>query len=286
MNKVKKLKGMLESQGIIVAPGVYDCVGAKLVEQTGFQAVYMGGNGSVASRLGKPDIGLASMNQMAEWASAIDSCVQLPLICDFDNGYGDLNNVRYSVQAFEKAGVAAIHLEDQVFPKKCGAMKGVAVIPTHAAAEKIKLAVKTREEMLIIARSDCLSVEYNLNEMINRLLAFSDAGADILYPESVRNIRDLETIVKELNKPVMFDILECIEIDDLPSIKQLEDIGVKIAVNALSMMWLNCMCMKNFLKDFKENGDVKPYAGKMMNIHTYEELLGIKEANDIRKLID
>jgi len=283
MNNAIRLKERLKQPGTIVAPGVYDCVGAKIVEKLGFQAVYMTGNGSVASKIGYPDIGLASANQMVEWAGNIANCVAIPLICDADNGYGDLNNVRYTVRQFETAGVAAIHIEDQGFPKKCGAMEGIKVIPAEEAAEKIRIAVKSRENMIIIGRSDSLAVYHDTKEMIRRLRLFADAGADIVYPEMIESIDQLKEITRQVDAPVMFDILECNDFN--PTVKELENTGVKIVINCLTLMMSNCALMTRLLKEYKETGDTGSFRANMMELHEYERLMGLEAEQSIRTLL-
>lgn len=283
MNNPQKLKKLLEQPGITVAPGVFDCIGAKIVEKLGFETFYMTGNGSVASKIGVPDIGIATRTEMVEWAGNLSRCVNIPLICDADNGYGDLNNVHHTVRRFEEAGLAAIHIEDQGFPKKCGAMQGVNVLPAEEAAEKIKVAVKTRKDMLIIARSDCMSVYHSTDEMVRRLNLFADAGADLVYPEMVESYEQLKEIVRRVNAPVVYDILEAN--DFIPTIRELEHAGVKFAFNCLSIMLLYADMATDFFADFKEHGDTRRYLDRMMQLHQYEKLMGLEEAESIRKLL-
>lgn len=283
MTQPQKLKELLARPGIIVAPGVFDCVGARVVEKLGFDAVYMTGNGTVASKLGVPDIGIATETQMVEWATNLSRCVQIPLICDADNGYGDLNNVRHTVIDFENAGLAAIHIEDQGFPKKCGAMQGVSVLPAEEAAEKIKVAVKTRKEMLIVARSDCMTVYHDTEEMIRRLNLFADAGADLVYPEMVESYDQLKEIVRRVNAPVMYDILEAG--DFIPSIQELENAGVKLAFNCLTFMFHYAHTAAAFYGEFKQYGDTKRYLDRITPLHDYEKLMGLTEAESIRDLL-
>lgn len=283
MNNPQKLKRLLQRPGITVAPGVFDCVGARIVERLGFDAVYMTGNGTVASKIGVPDIGIATETEMVEWAGNLSRCVNIPLICDADNGYGDLNNVRHTVRKFEEAGLAAIHIEDQGFPKKCGAMHGVSVLPAEEAAEKIKIAVKTRKDMLIIGRSDCMAVYHDTDEMIRRLNLFADAGADLVYPEMVEGYDQLKEIVRRVNAPVMYDILEAK--DFIPTIQELENAGVKVAFNCLSVMFHYAQMATEFFSDFKEYGDTKRWLNRMMPLHDYEKLMGLQEAECIRELL-
>ncbi len=284
MNNPQKLKKLLEQPGITVAPGVFDCIGAKIVEKLGFEAFYMTGNGSVASKIGVPDIGIATQTEMVEWAGNLSRCVNIPLICDADNGYGDLNNVRHTVRRFEEAGLAAIHIEDQGFPKKCGAMQGVNVLPAEEAAEKIKIAVKTRKDMLIIARSDCMSVYHSTDEMVRRLNLFADAGADLVYPEMVTSYEQLKEIVRRVKAPVAYDILEAS--DFIPTIQELENAGVKFTFNCLSVMLLYANMATDFLTDFKEHGDTRRSLDRMMQLHTYEKLMGLEAAESIRELLN
>lgn len=275
MNGPSKLRELLETPGLVVAPGVYDCVGAKLVESEGFKAVYMTGNGSVASRMGRPDIGLATMSQMVEWARSIVMSVDIPLICDSDNGYGGLSNVKEAVREFENAGVAAIHIEDQVFPKRCGAMEGVQLVSPEDAAARISVASSARKDMLIIARTDSLSAGHDTKDAIHRLNLFADAGADILFPEMIGSREQLDEIVRNVKLPLMFDIIEFGKY--APNLDELEDAGVKIVFNCLSLMFLNAACMKNALSRFKVDKDWKTQKEGMMHLHDYENLMGLQE---------
>ena len=144
---------MLNAAGSIVAPGVFDAMGARAAQSAGFQAVYMTGNGSMASLLGKPDLGLATMSEMVGRAHQIASCVDIPLICDADTGYGGLGNIRRTVEEFEAAGVAAIHIEDQVMPKRCGALGGVQLVPLEESVDRIRAAMKARTVVRILLSS-------------------------------------------------------------------------------------------------------------------------------------
>ena len=156
-----RLHALLESGETIVAPGAFDPLAARLVEEAGFPAVYMTGFGTSAALLGRPDVGLLTMTEMVDNARRIADCVDIPLIADADTGYGNPLNVIRTVGAYEAAGVAGIHLEDQVAPKKCGHMEGKLVIPAGEMAQKIRAAVdaRTRPDFVIIARTDARAVE-------------------------------------------------------------------------------------------------------------------------------
>lgn len=285
MTKVERLKKLLDQPGIVVAPGVYDCIGAKIAQKVGFDVVYMTGNGAVASHLGVPDMGLATMSQMVEWAGNIANCVDIPLMSDADNGYGGIQNVSYAVKQFEAAGVAAIHLEDQGFPKRCGAMKGVSVISAEEAADKIKVAVKTRKEMIIVARSDCMSVYHDTDEMVRRLNLFADAGADLVYPEMVESLDQLKEITRRVHAPVVYDLLESGAKEDLPTVKQLEDAGVKFVFNCLSTTFFSAANILRMMTEYKKTGDLRPFYDLEMGLHDYEKLMGIEEQFGVQDLL-
>lgn len=182
----------------IVAPGVYDALTAKIVEAQGFPAVYMTGYGTAAAK-GLPDLGLLTMAEMVENASRISDAVRIPVIADADTGYGDPLNVMRTVKAYEKAGVAAIHIEDQHWPKRCGHMSGKRVIPTQEMVSKIKAAVDARssDEFLIIARTDAIATD-GFDAAIERAAAYAKAGADVLFVEAPTSARQIAEIPRRL----------------------------------------------------------------------------------------
>ena len=179
----KRLRARLKNGPLIVAPGIYDAYGARFVEQAGFEAVYMTGNGVSASLLGRPDVGLVDLTLIASHARRVAACVDIPLICDADTGYGNAVNVRRTVEEFEAAGVAAIHIEDQLSPKRCGQLPGARpVIVLGEAVGKIEAAVAARcdPDFIIIARTDSAD-GHGLDEAIRRVKAYVRAGADVAF---------------------------------------------------------------------------------------------------------
>ncbi|HWL12141.1 MAG TPA: isocitrate lyase/PEP mutase family protein, partial [Ureibacillus sp.] len=182
MNSIrKKFKERVSQTGIIIAPGAYDSLTSVLIEQAGFESLYMTGGGISYTSLGKPDIGLMTASEMATRASYICDAVQIPVIADADTGYGNYLNVMRTVRDFERAGVSAIQLEDQDFPKRCGHLRDKNVIPSSEMIGKIKAAVDTRvdENLLIIARTDSRAIN-GLHEAIERAQSYAEAGADII----------------------------------------------------------------------------------------------------------
>ena len=182
MLATSRLRQLIEQPGIIVAPGAYDCLTAKIIQQSGFPAVYMTGAGTSVARYGFPDLALASMTEMISNAADITASVSVPVIAAADTGYGGLLNVGRTVRKYEQSGVAAIHIEDQEFPKRCGHLDDKRVIPTEDMIPKIKEAVESRtdKDFLIIVRTDALAVT-GWEDTMDRCHRYIDAGADVLF---------------------------------------------------------------------------------------------------------
>jgi 2,3-dimethylmalate lyase len=200
-----RLRELLAGPEPVVAPGAYDALSARLVEQAGFDVVYMTGFGAAASLLGRPDVGLLSFAEMADHARRLAQAVTVPLIADADDGYGGPLNVARTVSEYEAAGVAALHLEDQVAPKRCGHLEGKAVIPTPEMAEKVRAAVDAREELVIIARTDARAVE-GLDAALERARAYRNAGADVLFVEAPQSEGEVERVAEAFpDTPLVFN---------------------------------------------------------------------------------
>jgi carboxyvinyl-carboxyphosphonate phosphorylmutase len=206
-----RLRALLAAPELLVAPGAYDALSARLIEQAGFETVYMTGFGTTASLIGRPDVGLLSGTEMADNARRIAAAVDVPVIADADTGYGNAVNVLRTVAAYEQAGVAGIHLEDQVMPKKCGHLSGKAVIPTEEMVGKIRAAVAARRDpdFVLIARTDAAAV-HGLDEAIARARRYADAGADALFVEAPTSEADIARVATELSgvAPLVFNWAE------------------------------------------------------------------------------
>lgn len=282
MNNTRKLRQLLERPGAVVAPGVYDALGARIVESVGFQAFYMTGNGAMASLIGKPDLALATMTEMVMRAHQLAACVDIPLICDADTGYGGLGNVRRTVQEFEAAGVAAIHIEDQVAQKRCGALGGVQLVPVEEAANRIETAVKARksEDFIIIARTDARDV-YGLEEAIRRSRQYVEAGADMVMVEGLKNLEEIRSVVEETGAPVFFNIYEATP-EEAFSVAELEKAGVKMIINCLTSTLYNAANMKKLYEEFYRTGSTAAYVDQMMSMGEYTRLLGIEAESSLK----
>lgn len=224
------LKSKFRKGKILTAPGVFDGVSVRLADAMGFDALYMTGYGTVASHLGLPDAGLASYRDMVERVRTLSDLSSAPLICDGDTGYGGLLNVDHTVKGYERAGAAAIQLEDQEFPKKCGHTPNRKVIPIDQAAAKIKVAAEARDsaDFLIIARTDARTA-HGLDEALRRADAFAEAGADILFVEAPESVEEMEIIGKRFDLPLLVNVVEGGKTPVLTA-EQYAEIGYQIAI--------------------------------------------------------
>jgi 2,3-dimethylmalate lyase len=195
MEQSKNLRKILQENDIVAAPGAYDALTAKIIADAGFLAVYMTGYGTSAAHFGLPDLGFLTMTEMVENASRMAAAVSIALIADADTGYGNPLNVVRTVREYEKAGVSAIHIEDQVWPKRCGHMTGKKVIEATDMVEKLKAAVDARinEDFLIIARTDAIAT-HGFDHAIERAHRYAEAGADVIFIEAPRTKEDMEKI--------------------------------------------------------------------------------------------
>ncbi|PKR53964.1 isocitrate lyase/PEP mutase family protein [Thalassospira marina] len=237
MTPANTLRAMLARDELITMPCCFDALSAKLIEQQGFGLTFMSGFSAAAARIGAPDLGLMSYGEVLDQARNITDAVSIPVIGDGDTGYGNAMNVRRTVQGFAKAGCAAVMIEDQVAPKRCGHTKGKEVVGRDEAFDRIRAAVDAREagaDILILARTDARH-EHGLAEAIDRAAKFAELGADILFVEAPKSVDEMRTICGALPGAKMANILEGGETPDL-SPEELREIGFKIAAYPLSLM--------------------------------------------------
>lgn len=276
MNQAQEFRRLLARPGIVVAPGVYDGIGARAAQAAGFPAVYMTGNGAMASLLGKPDLGLATMSEMVQRAHQLAACVDIPLICDADTGYGGLGNIRRTVQEFEAAGLAGVHIEDQVMPKRCGALGGVKVVPLEESVDRIRMALKARRspDFAVIARTDAKDA-VSFEEALRRAQAYDAVGADLVMVEGLENLEQIRKVVESVRCPVLFNIYETSPGQAYP-VRALEAAGVKVAINCLTATLCAASLMRDLMRSFYEEGNTAAYCRQMMPMQEYTELLGIE----------
>ena len=275
------MRERLASGPVIVAPGIYDAYGARLVEQAGFEAAYMTGNGVSASLLGRPDVGLVDLTLITDHARRVAACVDIPLICDADTGYGNAVNVRHTVQAFESAGVAAIHIEDQVSPKRCGQLPGARpVIGLGEAVGKVEAAVAARRDpdFIIIARTDAAEA-HGFDEAIRRGRAFHKAGADVIFVETKAGptiLEDLKRAAAEIGAPCLVNMGAGGKLDELDA-GGLGRLGLRIAIYPGLERTVAGYAVREALAALKKDGNTRAVRDRMLTIRAYNEVLGLPE---------
>lgn len=281
MGKGSKLRGLIDKNSVLVAAGCYEAVSGKLVEQVGFGTAYLTGYGSAATVLGKPDYGFMTMTEMVTHAGNVAAAIDIPLIADADTGYGNPLNVMRTVQEYEKAGVAAIHIEDQVFPKRCGHMEGKVCIPLEEHVMKIKMAVKTREEMLIIARTDARA-PLGLDEALRRAQAYEDAGADIIFVDAPQSLKELEKIGQTIKSPLMLNVTEGGKTPIL-SAQEYQQLGFNVIIYPVVTLYSATKAMRGALEHLKEKGSTAGYLDKMNTFTEFNEMIGLPEVIELEK---
>jgi 2-methylisocitrate lyase-like PEP mutase family enzyme len=273
------LRKLLAQPKLHVMPCCFDALSARLIEQAGFDLTFMSGFAASASRIGQPDLGLMSYGEVLDQARNITDAVCIPLIADGDTGYGNAMNVRRTVAGMAKAGAAAVMIEDQVAPKRCGHTPGKAVVPREEAFDRIRAAVDAREagaDILILARTDARH-EHGLGEAIARAARFRELGADILFVEAPKTVAEMTEICRELPGPKMANIVEGGETPDLPH-AELEAIGYAIAAYPLTLMASAMKAMVTTLEDLKTD---RPRTPELMDFKELRERIGFNDYYEV-----
>lgn len=269
------LRALLATGDLITMPCCFDALSAKLIEQEGFGLTFMSGFATSAARIGEPDLGLISYGEVLDQARNITDAVSIPVIGDGDTGYGNAMNVRRTVTGFAKAGCAAVMIEDQLAPKRCGHTKGKEVVGRNEAFDRIKAAVDARDagaDILILARTDARH-QHGLAEAIDRAAKFKELGADILFVEAPKSIDEMRTLCAELPGPKMANIVEGGETPDL-SPEELKEIGYQIAAYPLSLMAAAMKAMVECLQTMKAG---QPRTDKLMDWAELRERIGFDQ---------
>ena len=277
----QRLRQRLTNGGLVEAPGIYDAFGALLVEQAGYEAVYLTGTGVAASLLGCPDVGILDLTLMASHAHHVASCIDIPLICDADTCYGNVVNVKRTVEEFEAAGVAAIQIEDQVTPKRNGQLPGVRpVIEFGEAVGKIAAAAAARRDpdFLIIGRTDAAD-GLGIEEGIKRANAYVKAGADIAFVEMKSGptmLDNLRRVTSEVAAPCFVNVDAGGALGDLTA-DQIGELGVRIAIYPGLARGAAGFAIREALQTLKRNGNTKEARARMLSSKEFNELLGLPE---------
>ena len=270
---VPRLRQLLNGPDMVVAPFVFDAFQARIAQAAGFEAVYMTGFGTAAAR-GFPDVGLLSMAEMVQNVRYIAHAVEIPLICDADTGYGNPVNVYRTVREYEAAGAAALHLEDQVWPKRCGFLAGKQVIPVDDMVPKVRAACDARhsDDFVIIARTDALAVK-GWEDVVARGHAYREAGADLIFVDGIRTLTDIQRYATELGDlPMLYN-------GQLLPVQEIQKFGFKLTIYSATLM-AAYIRMRDAMQELKATGQITADAGwgcfeEMTN------LLGVPEAMEI-----
>ena len=269
-----RLREMLAADGLIVAPFILNALHARIAESVGFNAVYMTGAGTSAEK-GFPDVGMLTMTEMVTNARYIANAVDIPVICDADTGYGNALTTQRTVREYESAGVAGIHIEDQVFPKKCGFFEGKQVVPMEEHVQKIRAALDARRDpdFVIIARCDAYAVT-GWEDTVRRCKAYREAGADMVFVDGIKSVEDLELYARDLpDMPRLYN-------GDLANTKDVEAMGYKVMICG-STIWLIYKQLMAAFEELKESGQVD--AARFGSRWDVANLLGLDEIYELER---
>jgi methylisocitrate lyase len=272
MDTRKRFTQLMQRKGIIVAPGCYDALTAKLIVRAGFEALYISGGIVSMSTLGIADVGLTTLSEMITRVAQISQAAGIPVIADGDTGYGNPLNVYRTVREYERAGASAIHLEDQQMPKKCGHQLGRRLVTIEEMKQKIYAAqdAKTSSDFYIIARTDART-EYGLDEAMVRAKAYEDAGADIIFVESLQSEEEMRLVNGSVKKPTLANMVEGGR-TPLVNVKTLEAIGYKIVIYPGAITRVMTKAAMLLLKELKEKGTTE---GMLDRMYTHNELFNL-----------
>jgi 2,3-dimethylmalate lyase len=268
---------------ILILPGVYDALTAKIAEDVGFEAAFQTGYGTSASLLGMPDFGFLDAGETLGNARRIINCVNIPIIVDIDTGYGNPLNVWKIVKDLERIGAKGIFLEDQVWPKRCGHMMGKTVIPKEEYILKLQAAIDAREDndFIIVARTDSLA-QFGIEEAIERGKEYKKIGADVIFIEAPKTIEQMELIAKEIKAPLLANMIEEGVTPNLTA-DQLRQMGYKLVVFPLSALYSSTFAIKQTLQNLKKTGTTRELKNKMITFQEFNDLVNLSNYNKLEK---
>jgi carboxyvinyl-carboxyphosphonate phosphorylmutase len=286
MKKTKVLSDLIKAKEILVMPGAYDCLSAKMVEKVGFKAVQMSGYGFSACLLGKPDIGLLGFDEVLRHTHNICNAVNIPVMADGDTGYGNSLNVIRTIQEFEQAGAAGINLEDQVWPKRCGHMEGKEVISAEEMVKKIEAAVwaKKDKDFVINARTDARQ-KYGPKEAIRRAKLYWKAGADLIFLEAPESVEELKMYANELVPDGIRISANMLDGGRTPllTFKELESLGFSRVSVPVMTIYAAAKALYDTLEQLYSDGTNKNLQDKIFPFQEFNKLIGLPEIRDLEK---
>ena len=275
MRRTALFRQLIESPKILVLPGAHDALSLKLIERAGFQAAACGGYSATASLIGQPDVAQLGMSEMAELYARLCDSTELPLLADADTGYGGPTNVARTLRAYERAGVAALFMEDQVSPKRCGHMEGKQVIPAAEMVAKLKAALdaRTDEAMIICARTDARAVE-GLDAAIERAELYREAGADLLFVEAPLSVEELRRVCSEIAGPCLANNVEGGKTPALPA-DTLEEMGFASVVWPVSASYAIAHALRDLYASLMRDGTTAGQFNRMLDFESFNNLIGL-----------
>ncbi len=280
-----RLWEMLSGAEPVLAPGAYDALTARLIEEAGFEAVYMTGFGTTASLLGRPDIGLLSFGEMVDNARRIVQAVRVPVIADADDGYGNPINVVRTVREYEAAGVSALHIEDQVSPKKCGHIEGKQVIDASEMVEKIHAAVEARysEDFVIIGRTDARAIE-GMDGALERARRYREAGADVLFVEAPESEEEIATVAEAFpDVPLLFNWIESGKTPPVP-LERLKELGYRLIIFPVSALLAATRSVQEVLAQMRAEGSpISVMDEQLLPLDEFMDFIGMREARKLEE---
>jgi len=281
--KISIRERLADDDDIIILPGVYDALTAKIAEDVGFETAFQTGYGTSASLLGMPDFGFLNAGETLENAKRIINSVNIPILVDIDTGYGNPLNVWKIVKDLERIGAKGIFLEDQVWPKRCGHMTGKTVIPKEEYILKLHAAIDAREdnEFIIVARTDSLA-QFGIEEAIERGKEYKRIGADVIFIEAPKTIDQMELIAKEIKAPLLANMIEEGITPNLTA-HQLRKMGFKMVVFPLSALYSATFAIKQTLQTLKKMGTTKELKNKMITFQEFNDLVNLSAYRNLEK---
>lgn len=270
-----RLKRLLAGGAIVQAPGAYDALSARLVERAGFPAVYMTGFGATAARLGQPDIGLLTQTEMTTQARDMVRAVGIPVIADADTGYGGPSNIERTVREHVQAGVAAIHLEDQVAPKRCGQMAGIRLIDARENERRLRCALRARgdDPLLVIARTDALPAA-GIDEAVSRALRWQDAGVDLVFVDGIKTVAEVEAVARRVSGPKVVSIVDGTEAVALTA-ADLQGMGFSLVFYAVTALFSAARAVEQALAALHRHGSPRALPVPAMSYADLSSVVGL-----------
>ncbi len=273
--KTTILRRLLQQDDVLLAPGCFNALSARLIEQAGFKVIYVSGASVAGNFLGYPDIGLVTMSEILENARNIVQVTRLPVVCDADTGFGNAINLTRTVREFESAGLAGIQIEDQLMPKKCGHTEGKLLVSKDEMVQKVRAAVDARKDpdFVFVARTDAIAVN-GLEDALERAQAYREAGADVIFVEAPRNVEEMSRICRTIQAPLLANMVEGGGKTPILGIQELKKMGYKMVIYPVSAHMAAIRAMQEVLTVLKEDGTTARYAPRMVSFQEMFEVVG------------